>query len=130
MLSPEQLQAELAHFTGTETIYRYRLGQRILAYYTDGVKYLADNAEAYWLLTEIVSVQSQPNFSSEPFQVWHLTVTEEQTATLVCEDGNDNVVATKDIPFTDFPLPKIRIWVEYGEVEGANMPTLLLPSEH
>ncbi|MEM6868759.1 MAG: DUF6876 family protein [Cyanobacteria bacterium P01_C01_bin.121] len=130
MLSPEQLQAELAHFTGTETIYRYRCGQRVLAYYTDGVKYLADNAEAYWLLTEIVSVQSQPSFSSEPFQVWHLTVTEEQSATLVCEDGNDNVVATKDIPFTDFPLRKIRIWVEYGEVEGANMPTLLLPSEH
>ena len=130
MLSPAQLQAEHAHFTGTETIYRYRCGQRVLAYYTDGVKYLADNAEAYWLLTEIVSVQSQPSFSSEPFQVWHLTVTEEQSATLVCEDGNDNVVATKDIPFTDFPLRKIRIWVEYGEVEGANMPTLLLPSEH
>ncbi|MEM9948764.1 MAG: DUF6876 family protein [Cyanobacteria bacterium P01_D01_bin.36] len=130
MLSPEQLQAELAHFTGTETIYRYRLDQRILAYYTDGVKYLADNAEAYWLLTEIISVQSQPSFSSEPFQVWHLTVTEEQTATLVCEDGNDNVVATKDIQFTDFPLREIKIWVEYGEVEGAYMPTLLLPSEH
>jgi hypothetical protein len=41
---------------------------------------------------------------AEPFQVWKLAVSG-NTATLVCEDGNDNRVFSKDIPFTDFPEP-------------------------
>ncbi len=130
MLSPEKLHANLAQFTGTETWYRYRFGQTTLAYYTDGVKYLADNADCYWLLTEIVSVQTETKIHREPFQVWHLQVDEEWGATLECEDGNDNVVFTKNIPFTDFPLKEITIWVEYGEMEEAYKPILLLPSEH
>ncbi|MEM6837871.1 MAG: DUF6876 family protein [Cyanobacteria bacterium P01_C01_bin.120] len=130
MLSPEQLQAGLAQFTGTETWYRYRFGQAILAYYTDGIKYLVENADCYWLLTEIISVQDQPAICAEPFQVWHLTVTNEQAATLACEDGNDNIVFSKDIPYTDFPLEEITVWVEYGEIEGVIKPILLLPSEH
>lgn len=130
MLSPEELQAGLAQFTGTGTWYRYQFGQVTLAYYTDGVQYLAENAECYWLLTEIVSVQTQDKIRREPFQVWHLQVDEDWGATLSCEDGNDNVVFTKEIPFTDFPLEEIMIWVEYGEIEGALKPILLLPSEH
>ena len=44
------------------------------------------------------------------------------TATLSCDDGNGNVVFSKHIEFTDFPLPEIELWVE-GNV-------ILLPSEH
>ena len=130
MLSPEELQAGLAQFTGTETWYRYRLGQVILAYYTDGIKYLADHAECYWLLTEIVAAQTEANISTEPFQVWNLRIDENYHATLYCEDGNDNGLFTKAISFTDFPLQEISIWVEYGEIEGTYKPILLLPSEH
>ncbi|MDB9524382.1 hypothetical protein PN498_00155 [Oscillatoria sp. CS-180] len=130
MLSPEELQAGLAHFTGTQRWYRYRCGEVTLAYYTDGIQYLAKNAECYWLLTEIVSVQTQTEICQEPFQVWHLKLNEHQGATLQCEDGNDNIVFTKDIPFTDFPLPEITIWVEFSEMEGVIKPVLLLPSEH
>lgn len=130
MLSPEELQAGLAQFTGTETWYRYRLGQVILAYYTDGIKYLADHAECYWLLTEIVVAQTEVNISTEPFQVWNLRIDENHRATLCCEDGNNTILLTKAIPFTDFPLREIDIWVEYGEIEGAYKPILLLSSEH
>lgn len=130
MLDPDELQAGLAQFTGTQQWYRYRLGEVILAYYTDGVRYLAENAECYWLLTEIVSVQTQGKIRREPFQVWHLRLGEDSGATLSCEDGNDNVVFTKHIPYTDFPLSEMTVWVEYGEVEGAVKPVLLLPSEH
>ena len=38
------------------------------------------------------------------------------------DDGNGNVVFSKHIEFTDFPLPEIELWVE-GNV-------ILLPSEH
>ena len=41
--------------------------------------------------------------AAEEFQVWKLAVKADGSAMLVCEDGNDNVVSTKAIPFTDFP---------------------------
>lgn len=41
---------------------------------------------------------------------------------MVCEDGNDNVVFSKEIPYTDFPLDAITLWF-------ANS-TIYLPNEH
>lgn len=46
----------------------------------------------------------------------------DRTATLVCEDGNDNAVYTQLIEFTDFPLDEITLWF-------AN-DVIYLPSEH
>jgi len=37
------------------------------------------------------------------FQVWKLAVNADQTGVLTCEDGNDNVVYTKSIEYTDLP---------------------------
>lgn len=128
MLTQEQLQAGLAHFTGTETWFRYRFGTTVLAYYTEGVQYLADNAECYWLLGEIVGYQ--PQLTDQPFQVWTLQTNPDGSAQLSAEDGNDNILLTKVIEYTDFPLPSIDIWVEYGEIEEVYKPILLLPSEH
>jgi hypothetical protein len=39
--------ADLSHFTGTNQYYRH-WAMRLV--YTDGVKYIADDADAYWLL--------------------------------------------------------------------------------
>jgi len=50
------------------------------------------------------------------------TVREDRSATLVCEDGNDNVVYTQPIEFTDFPLTEIAL-------RFANN-VIYLPSEH
>jgi Family of unknown function (DUF6876) len=44
------------------------------------------------------------------------------TADLTCEDGSDNVVYNKQIPFTDFPLEGITFWLTDN--------TILLPSEY
>jgi hypothetical protein len=43
--------ADLHQFTGTEHWYRHALVKSVL--FTDGAKYLADTAAAYWLLDEI-----------------------------------------------------------------------------
>jgi hypothetical protein len=51
-----------------------------------------------------------------------LTVKGGQTATLTCDDRNGNIVFTKRIEFTDFPLEKITLYY-------ANK-TILLPSEY
>lgn len=113
-------QADLAQFTGTENWYRHPLCPRIT--YTDGVKYMAEHAGAYWLLDLIVSHQLDAKVRREEFQVWKLQVTPEGKASVVCEDGNDNMVTRQDIEFSDFPLPEMTLWFTND--------VILLPSEY
>jgi hypothetical protein len=110
----------LRHFTGSANWYRHSLSPSVL--YTDGAKYVADVAGAYWLLDYIALAQrSQTAVREEAFQVWKLDV-KDFAATLICEDGNDCIVHTKAIPFTDFPEPGITLWCANN--------TILLPSEY
>ncbi|MCA1991143.1 MAG: hypothetical protein LDL41_03725 [Coleofasciculus sp. S288] len=41
-------QSDLAQFIGTTTYYQHRPFSNF--YYTDGVKYVAEQGQAYWLL--------------------------------------------------------------------------------
>ena len=111
----------LSQFTGSEHWYRHGLVRQIL--FTDGAKYVADAAGAYWLLDEIALAQRFVKaVAAEEFQAWKLAVKPDNTATLSCEDGNGNVVFTKEIEFTDFPCDEITLWF-------AN-DVILLPSEY
>ena len=98
--------ADLNNFTGTENWHKFGLTP-ILA--TDGAKYVADHAGAYWLLDEIALAQHNKKIKAEEFQVWKLAVNDHK-AVLTCEDGNDNVVMRKRIEYTDFPLPPVRFF--------------------
>lgn len=127
LLTSEELRAGLAQCTGTSTWFRFSIGPATLGLYTEGVQYLAKNAECYWLLMEIFTVQADERVQQEPFQVWDLGVDlEKQCAVLTCEDGNHGELYKKEIPYTDFPLEEISLWVEYEE----GIPVLLLPLEH
>ena len=111
----------MSQFTGSEHWYRFGIVPDITC--TDGAKYVADTAGAYWLLDEIAIAQKYvKEVAAEGFQVWKLKVKEDDSATLICEDGNDNVVLTKAIPFTDFPKEGVTLWF-------AN-DVIYLPSEH
>jgi hypothetical protein len=109
---------DLEQFTGAQNWYRHFTG----GFYTDGAKYLADNAGAYWLLDAIFSWQTEENVSQEPFQVWCLSVNDDTSALLTGDDGNGKEIASQDIPFTDFPLPEISLYFTNR--------TVLLPSEY
>ena len=112
---------ELAQFKGTERWYRHALNRDVL--FTDGVKFVADRGSAYWLLDEIALLQTHDKrIASKEFQVWKLKVNANQSAELFCEDGNDNVILTKSIQFTDFPGDGITLWFRNF--------TILLPSEY
>ena len=112
--------AELAQFTGSENWYRHGINRTVL--FTDGAKYVADTAGAYWLLDEIAFAQAEPDVAAEAFQFWKLTVNlEKHTAFLTCE-GDDNVVFSKRIEFTDFPLDEISLYFMDR--------VILLPSEY
>ncbi len=115
-----KLKLELKEFTGTEQYYFNPLFPEHK--YTDGVKYLAEQANAYWLIDFIFTYCEIPALDGEGFQVWKLIVKEDNTAQIKVEDGNDNILKILKIPFTDFPLEQIELWL-IDQV-------LILPSEY
>ena len=114
------LKAELRQFTGSEVVYKHPLFPRFI--YTEGVKYLAGEAGAYWLLEYIFSHQVNDSIKAQSFQVWKLRVSPKQNAVIRVEDGNDHEVASFNLNFTDFPLEEITLWLVGN--------TLLLPGEY
>ena len=110
----------LSQFTGTE--HYYRLNRRCLI--TDGAKYLADEAGAYWLLDAAASYLLELG-TSDWFVLVRLVVSESQ-AVLFLEDGNGGIRASQQIPFTDFPLFE---QVLYACWDGDHW-VLMLPSEY
>lgn len=125
-----EIQDEMRHFTGTETWFRHSLMRKVL--YTEGVQYLAEKAEAYWLVDKIAAMQLERKIKAEPFQVWRLKVnTTIGDAVLTCDDGGKpgdvhDILYSEHIHFTDFPLDEIELWVE----QGGDGTVILLPSEH
>ena len=107
----------------------YRRNPLSSVVYTDGVKFMVDEAGADWLIDEIVSAQTRPRVAGEPFQTWRLQVEPSQEAILTCwraapldTDGRDDVVFKKRIDYTDFPLDEINLYCVRG--------TIMLPNEY
>ena len=111
------LKQELALFTGSENYYRHWLNFN----FTDGVKYLADKVECYWLLDAIGSYQDK--VKDVPFQIWTLKVNADKSAVLeMNEDTNQPIIIRQEIQYTDFTLEEIKLYF----IDGV----LLLPSEY
>lgn len=106
----------LSQFTGSKVVYRHPFG----FLFTEGAKYVADEAGAYWLLDEI-GLKGRAFLTEEPFQVWKLTVKGHE-GKLITEDGNGNLMNTIILDFTDFPEPGIELWF----IDNV----ILLPSEY
>jgi hypothetical protein len=114
-------EADLRQFTGSEQWYRHGIVRDVL--FTDGAKYVADQAGAYWLLGEIALAQRyEKSVAGEEFQLWKLKVNPDHTATLACEDRNGRAIYSKAIEYTDFPLPEVALYF--------TSKTILLPSEY
>ncbi|MEA5573466.1 DUF6876 family protein [Calothrix sp. UHCC 0171] len=120
MKTPQQISSELKQFTGSTVLYKHWLGFK----YTEGIKYLADETNCYWLLDAIFSHQTK-QFLSNPnlreFQIWHLRV-ENNSGILTCEWDTNQEVLRQEIEYTDFPLDRIKLYLA-EEV-------LILPSEY
>lgn len=115
------LEQELKHFYGSDTFYYLpHLGKKYS--YTEGVKYLAENAEAYWLIEYIFLHQNEEALLNEVFQTWKISVTENSSAILQVEDGNKGVLKKFTIEYTSFPIQQLDLWFINNR--------LLLPSEY
>jgi hypothetical protein len=88
---------------------------------TDGAIALAEAAGCYWLLDVIGSYHSNKRLDPA-FQVWHLEVNQEKCSGIVRGYNDDELIITQEIPFTDFPLEEVKLYL----IDGV----ILLPSEY
>jgi hypothetical protein len=128
-MTPEQIneiKANLDQFTVTQEYHRWSIlfKKHLL---TDGAKYLADKLNCYWLMDAVASWhgEAMKHEALREMQVWKLTV-KGSKALLVCEDGNDNKILQQKIPYTDFLLNEITLWVQPCEDKFV----IFLPNEY
>ena len=111
---------QLSLFTGTE--HYYRLNRLCLL--TDGTKYLAEGAGAYWLMDAAASYLIE--LGTEDWFVQVKLIVTGNNAVLTLEDGNGYVRARQVIPYADFPVPRQLL---YACWDGEHW-VLMLPSEY
>ena len=129
-----KLKSELQHYCGDMERYRHSFNRRVI--YTPGVRHLAEEAGAYWLIDAIASWIGSHEFREAASQderigslhFWRLKVnSEDRSAVLIAEaDCDVEPFIAQKIPFTDFLFDEIQIWAGF---DGQNW-TLYLPSEH
>jgi len=112
-------ETDLNHFIGTTQYYHYLAGLKL----TDGVKYLADEAGAYWLLDIIASYQTDEKIRKLHFQVWELKLSPDNATTGKHEavvtmktDSNRPLMVKQQIEYTDFPLDSITLYLIDGVI--------------
>ena len=108
----------LAHFTGTD---RYHLWTPLFKdVLTNGACAVAERGGAYWLMD---AISSHLMGRKEGLAVSTLTKNGDG-ATLTITDGNENVFATQEIEYTDFPLDEIVIWSQWYPPVGGHVHML------
>jgi len=124
MKTAQEIKAGLNNFYGTEGYTRYTFGILL----TDGVRWLCEAAQCFWLVDAIGSYQNTPKVKKNPdlqgFQFWTLKVNPDKTAKLILERDTDDVVLTQNIEHTDFPLSEIKLYYSPAD------KVLLLPGEY
>ena len=125
---------DLSHFYGSGTFFRFGFAPNSVM--TEGVRYVVENLGALWLVQDIdmyIRHELEANGVDTSFIVARLKpVTETTTHMAELElKGDDNVLFTKAIEFTDFDFSRVpddfQIWAAPNDLGGY---TLYLPSEH
>lgn len=119
------IKERLQYFNGSEVFYQIPL---LRTRFTDGIKYLADAAECFWLVTDssVVAKSLRERSSWVTIDFKRLPKDERETsgyeAEIIYSDGNDNILERHGYNVTDFPLDELRLFFVNG--------TLMLPSEY
>lgn len=119
-MNPYVINEALSCFHGTSMYYKHQLFPNLFLSLTDGCDYLRNACNCYWLFDLMLSYQKQ--LKANDFQVWKLSRIKGDEFNIVCEDGNNSILLKQHIPFSDFPLNNISIWLING--------VAMLPSEY
>lgn len=125
MESAITINENLQHFHGSEVFYHIPL---IRTHYTEGIHYLAQAADCFWLVTDASviarSLMGKSRFITVDFKMHNEREREEigYAASITYTDGNGLTFEVQRYHLTDFPLEKLRLFFVNG--------TLMLPSEY
>ena len=121
-MNAQQLKDNLEQFSGTDGWHKFNcLYRKVLA--TEGAMYLAKEAGAYWLLEMIASHRRKLINHQGTAKL----VVTDSTAVFTLTDCEAGIVATQEIPYTDFPLPEIKLYISEQEDDYWS---ICLPSEN
>ncbi|WP_430451513.1 DUF6876 family protein [Rhodopirellula europaea] len=124
---------DLNQFSGDLVRFRHSINRRVI--YTPGVRHVAEDGGAYWLIDAIASHIGSPEFNKAAdrdyrigtMHFWTLPRNGSGGAELFAKaDSPEDAFIVQDIPFTDFPMTSIDISAAF---DGEHW-TLYLPSEH
>lgn len=114
MIAPDDIRQQLLHFTGTEQYHRYNPLFAPHVVLTDGAKWLADAAGCYWLM-DLIAPYLKWQEAEDGFISIELILKPEGGFELTFDDGLDNVFATDEGGYTDFPLPEgIELFAQWA----------------
>lgn len=120
-LTPEALEAHLKQFTGTQQY--HRIFECFVV--TDGLRFLMEHADCYWLAILFGSHLMSIDVGVHPFTV--LTLNKHgQGAEVRIEEGNGGLLASQSLDYTDFPLEHMTLFASWSERFWVGM----LPSEY
>ncbi|WP_040280332.1 DUF6876 family protein [Psychroserpens damuponensis] len=120
-----EIKEGLQHFCGSEMLYQIPL---IRTRFTDGLKYLANVANCFWLIVDVSVIAKSLLNRSHFITIDFKRLSEEKQdqigyeAEIIYSDGNGAVFETHRYNFTDFPLEELRLFFVNN--------TLMLPSEY
>ncbi|MCK0125152.1 hypothetical protein BXY82_3063 [Gelidibacter sediminis] len=120
-----EIKEGLQHFHGTEMFYQIPL---LRTRFTDGLKYLANVADCFWLITDTSVIAKSLMNRSEFITIDFKRLSEDEQdytgyeAEIIYTDGNDIVLEKHGYRVTDFPLDELRLFFVNN--------TLMLPSEY
>jgi len=118
LFSPSDAPEIPRELHGADGLYEYAFGLVV----TSGVKAIADEAECYWFLDIIASVQYMPEVQAQDHQTWQLKRLQGKRFVATMEDGNYNVIYSQDVPQSNFKDDHLTVWLINK--------TILLPSEN
>lgn len=119
------IQDRLKSFIGTEMFYQLPLFK---TRFTDGVKYLSEVADCFWLITDTSVIAKSLINKSEFITIDFKRLSKAEQieshteAIILYSDGNDNLLEKHGYFVTDFPLDELRLFFVND--------TLMLPSEY
>ena len=120
-----QIKERIQHFNGSLVLYQIPI---IGTKFTDGIKYLAEAGECFWLVTDTSVIAKSLRDKSRFISIDFKKFTQEEKnimgyeAKIDYSDGNGLIFETQKYHLTDFPLDEIRLFF----VDD----TLMLPSEY
>ncbi|MFD0798441.1 DUF6876 family protein [Maribacter chungangensis] len=120
-----EIKENLKGFSGTDYFYPIPL---LKTRFTDGMLYLADAAQCFWLITDTSVIAKSLMNRSEFVTIDFKRLSKEKQdftgyeAEIVYSDGNDNLLEKHGYHVTDFPLDELRLFFVND--------TLMLPNEY